>query len=83
MERQEDNTYVTLMEKLIVNALYDRSWLQKDAPLFLPPPIFSRIDNAVDYAYRDGPKPRTPSKDPVQARPSNLIGICKFFGTLP
>ena len=31
-------------------------------PLYLPPTIFSRIDNPSEYNYRDGPHNSTPDK---------------------
>ena len=33
-------------------------WLNQDVPLFLPSPLYSRMDKPQDYSYKDRPKER-------------------------
>ena len=77
MEVQPDGTYKSLTEQISIDHRVDRAWLNKDAPLVITPPIFSRIDNPIDYAFRDPPKQSTANKDGRELE-SNLIGMCKY-----
>ena len=75
MSKEKDGTYKSVLDQIHIQKLEPRTWLEKEAPLFLPPPIFSRIDNPMDYAFRDQPKTNIPRN---QGQPSNLIGVCKY-----
>ncbi len=75
---QPGGTYKSIRSSITVHKLEDSSWLKKEAPLFLPPQIFSRIDRPVEYSYRDMPHRRATS-DPSVHRDPRLIGGCEFL----
>jgi hypothetical protein len=85
MAKQEDNTYKPILDDLVLREITPRSWMKKEAPLFLTPPIFSRIDQPLEYCYRDGPKHRPGYEDPMKGQPAHLIGIGKgvVIGLIP
>ena len=56
----EKRVWESLTPQLFVEKLVSSSWLKEPAPLFLPPPIFSRQDTPVEYLYRPEPKHRLP-----------------------
>ncbi len=80
MAKKEDGSYVDISENLFINELKKRSWVEEsDAKLFLPPSIFSRIDNPIEYAFRDTAKARGENSTNQQhGKPSNLIGVCEY-----
>ncbi len=78
MVKQGDKGYKSIHEEVVFNKIQSKSWLDKDVPLFLPPPIFSRIDKPIEYAYRDTPKHRDGYTDPSVNRDSKLIGASKL-----
>ncbi|XP_077140789.1 general transcription factor 3C polypeptide 5 [Ranitomeya variabilis] len=66
-------------------SLYDRVLLKKpekeeyfhqDIPLHIPPPIFSRLDNPVDYYYRPNINHRD-GYQPPHLSSENLIGLSR------
>lgn len=53
---KDDQTgdFVNLMPYLKVEELMrDGKSLMRDAPLFIPPPIFSRLDTPQEYSYKN------------------------------
>ena len=66
-EFAEKRIWESMTPQLFVDKLVSTSWLKDPAPLFLPPPIFSRQDTPVEYLYRPEPKHRPPkAKDESQ-----------------
>ena len=71
-----DGTVRSLRKDIIIDKIEKKDWLNKDVPLFVPPPIFSRIDRPVEYAYRDTAGHRAGHTDPSSNRDPYLIGAC-------
>ncbi|KAL0965535.1 hypothetical protein UPYG_G00282550 [Umbra pygmaea] len=72
----KDGSHTSLYDKIILRKPENNTFFEQPVPLFLPPPIFSRLDTAVDYNYRpeiqhkEGYCPPTVSRD-------NLIGLSR------
>ncbi|XP_042604109.1 general transcription factor 3C polypeptide 5 isoform X2 [Cyprinus carpio] len=47
-----DGNQMSLYDKIILRKPEKKEFYDNPVPLFLPPPIFSRLDTAVDYYYR-------------------------------
>lgn len=47
-----DKSWTSLYNKVILRQPEKKEFFDQDVPLFLPPPIFSRLDSSVDYYYR-------------------------------
>ncbi|XP_051533042.1 general transcription factor 3C polypeptide 5 isoform X1 [Myxocyprinus asiaticus] len=47
-----DGKQVSLYDKIILSKPEKKEFYDKPVPLFLPPPIFSRLDTPVEYYYR-------------------------------
>ncbi|KPP71503.1 hypothetical protein Z043_109588 [Scleropages formosus] len=47
-----DSTHMSLYDKIILRQPETKEFFDMDVPLFIPPPIFSRLDTPVDYYYR-------------------------------
>ena len=71
-----DGTVRSLRKEIIIDKIERKEWLNKDVPLFVPPPIFSRIDRPIEYAYRDAHGHRAGHTDPSCERDPHLIGAC-------
>lgn len=73
---EKDGSHTSLYDKIILRKPENNEFFEQPVPLFLPPPIFSRLDSAVDYNYRpeiqhkEGHCPPTVSRD-------NLIGLSR------
>ena len=78
MTKIKDGQYESYMEDIYVKKLHTTAWIKRDVPLYLPPPIFSRIDNPSEYCFREGPKHREGYKDPTASRAPNLIGVGQY-----
>ncbi|XP_060791409.1 general transcription factor 3C polypeptide 5 [Neoarius graeffei] len=52
MHREADGSQISLYDKIILCKPEKKEFFDQPVPLFLPPPIFSRVDNLVDYYYR-------------------------------
>lgn len=52
MHREADGSQISLYDKVILHKPEKKEFFDQAVPLFLPPPIFSRLDNPVDYHYR-------------------------------
>ncbi|CAB1318492.1 unnamed protein product [Coregonus sp. 'balchen'] len=59
-------SHTSLYNKIILHKPENNEFFEQPVPLFLPPPIFSRLDSAVDYNYR----PEIQHKD-------NVIGLSR------
>lgn len=49
---QPDGTLMSLYNKILLEKPEQEEFFHQDLPLFIPPPIFSRLDTPVDYFYR-------------------------------
>lgn len=47
-----DGNQISLYDKIILCKPEKKEFYDNPVPLFIPPPIFSRLDTAVDYYYR-------------------------------
>lgn len=47
-----DGNQISLYDKIILHKPEKKEFYDNPVPLFIPPPIFSRLDTAVDYYYR-------------------------------
>ncbi|XP_035246853.1 general transcription factor 3C polypeptide 5 [Anguilla anguilla] len=76
MHTEADGTQTSLYDKILLCKPEKKDFFYKEVPLYIPPPIFSRLDNPVDYFYRpdiqhrEGYVPQTVSHD-------NLIGLSR------
>ncbi|XP_065300014.1 general transcription factor 3C polypeptide 5 [Dermacentor albipictus] len=74
MRKKADGTgYESLLDQLIPPPMSSTEWLMKDAPVFILPQVFSRLDNMSIQALRDEPKRRQPASK-TALRPTNLYG---------
>ncbi|KAM4532968.1 general transcription factor 3C polypeptide 5 isoform 1-T1 [Fundulus diaphanus] len=48
----QDGKNTSLYDKIILRKAENQAFFEQDVPYFLPPAIFSRLDNPVDYFYR-------------------------------
>lgn len=52
-------TVTSLYDKIILRKAESQDFFEQSMPYFLPPAIFSRLDNPVDYYYRPDVKPKS------------------------
>ncbi|XP_061427648.1 general transcription factor 3C polypeptide 5 [Lethenteron reissneri] len=69
-----DGACVSLYDQVLLRNMESPEFFLRDAPLFLPPPIFSRLDNPIDYYYRPEVQHREGYKHPPKLSSENLIG---------
>uniref|UniRef100_A0AAY4C7W1 General transcription factor 3C polypeptide 5 n=1 Tax=Denticeps clupeoides TaxID=299321 RepID=A0AAY4C7W1_9TELE len=73
---EPDCSWTSLYNKVILQKPEKKDFFDQDVPLFLPPPIFSRQDTAVDYYYRPDIQHREGYQPPVVSG-ENLIGMSR------
>eukprot|EP00061_Rhincodon_typus_P014926 g42313.t1 len=74
MHTTASGSQVSMYDKVILRKPEHREFFDQDLPLYIPPPIFSRVDNPVDYYYR----PEVQHRDgyhPPKLSNENLIGL--------
>ena len=49
MEKDEEGKLSSLYPKVFFRNLVSSDWIEKEAPLFIPPAVFSRMDAPQDY----------------------------------
>lgn len=49
----------SLYDKIILRKVENQEFFEQPMPYFLPPAIFSRLDNPVDYYYRPDVNPKS------------------------
>ncbi|KAJ8260686.1 hypothetical protein COCON_G00164090 [Conger conger] len=49
---EADGSQTSLYDKILLRKPEKKEFFHKEVPLYIPPPIFSRLDNPVDYYYR-------------------------------
>ena len=79
MIKNDKGEYESKVDQLVLKKMEPKSWLDAETPLFIPPPIFSRIDKPVDYCYRDAPKSKLPDRQLNIGSQPNFIGISEHF----
>ncbi|XP_069465423.1 general transcription factor 3C polypeptide 5 isoform X2 [Ambystoma mexicanum] len=67
---------VSMYDKVLLRGPQKEEFFQKDVPLYVPPPIFSRLDTPVDYYYRPDIQHRE-GYNPPQTSSENLIGLSR------
>ncbi|KAM9324309.1 general transcription factor 3C polypeptide 5 [Gastrophryne carolinensis] len=73
---QPDGTRTSLYEKILLKKPEKAEFFHQDLPLYIPPPIFSRLDNPVDYYYRPTVSHRE-GYQPPSLSSENLIGLSR------
>jgi len=69
MDKNEQNEQVSIYPEVFFNRLVTSEWIERTAPLFIPPAVFSRMDVPQDYQYR-----REASTEKTTGTPHNIIG---------
>ncbi|XP_023324634.1 general transcription factor 3C polypeptide 5 [Eurytemora carolleeae] len=69
MEKDEEGKLSSLYPKVFFQNLVSSDWIEKEAPLFIPPAVFSRMDAPQDYQFR-----REASAEKSSGTPHNIIG---------
>lgn len=55
----EHGKVTSLYDQIILRKAESQEFFEQPMPYFLPPAIFSRLDNPVDYYYRPDVKPKS------------------------
>ena len=75
MEKKDTGQYESIYEKVVLNKLTSRKdYFERDAPLFMPPLSFSRIDTPCDFLLKTDIEHRTGYSNPDTKRAPHLIG---------
>ncbi|XP_055988838.1 general transcription factor 3C polypeptide 5 [Sorex fumeus] len=69
-------TLLSLYDKVLLEKPEQEGFFHQDLPLFIPPPIFSRLDTPVDYFYRPETQHREGYNNPTVSC-ENLIGLSR------
>ncbi|XP_055516216.1 general transcription factor 3C polypeptide 5 [Leucoraja erinacea] len=65
---------MSMYDKVILRKPEHKEFFDQELPLYIPPPIFSRVDNPVDYFYRPEVQHREGYQPPKLSN-ENLIGL--------
>ncbi|XP_030063619.1 general transcription factor 3C polypeptide 5 isoform X1 [Microcaecilia unicolor] len=71
-----DGKQISMYNKIMLRKPQKEEFFYQELPLYIPPPIFSRLDTPVDYFYR----PETQHREgyhPPQVSGENLIGLSR------
>ncbi|KAM4662770.1 general transcription factor 3C polypeptide 5 isoform 2-T2 [Discoglossus pictus] len=71
-----DGSRTSLYNKVLLKKPEKEEFFHQEIPLHIPPPIFSRLDNPVDYYYRPNIHHRE-GYQPPQLSGDNLIGLSR------
>ncbi|CAI9534284.1 unnamed protein product [Staurois parvus] len=71
-----DGSRISLYDKVLLTKPEKEEFFHQDLPLYIPPPIFSRLDNPVDYYYRPNINHRD-GYQPPNLSSENLIGLSR------
>ncbi|XP_077333680.1 general transcription factor 3C polypeptide 5 [Lithobates pipiens] len=71
-----DESRFSLYDKVLLTKPEKEEFFHQDLPLYIPPPIFSRLDNPVDYFYRPNINHRD-GYQPPNLSSENLIGLSR------
>jgi len=70
MQKDADSKLVSIYPEVYFQNLVGSSWTEKEAPLFIPPAVFSRMDTPQEYQYRR----ETSTDKSATGTPHNIIG---------
>ncbi|XP_027412482.1 general transcription factor 3C polypeptide 5 isoform X1 [Bos indicus x Bos taurus] len=73
---EADGKQVSMYDKVLMLKPQKESFFHQDLPLYIPPPIFSRLDTPVDYYYRPETQHREGYNNPALSG-ENLIGLSR------
>ncbi|XP_028664413.2 general transcription factor 3C polypeptide 5 [Erpetoichthys calabaricus] len=75
-QTSKEGKCTSLYDKIILQRPEKKEFFDQDLPLFIPPPLFSRLDNPTDYFYRPEIQHRE-GYTPPQLSSENLIGLSR------
>jgi len=78
VDRAPGGNYTAINDRIYLTDLQSRTWLDKENPLCLLPPVFSRFENPVMYCYREPPVPRSGNEKTLPKLDPDVIGVCTF-----
>ncbi|XP_006835060.1 PREDICTED: general transcription factor 3C polypeptide 5 [Chrysochloris asiatica] len=68
--------HMSMYDKLLMHKPEKEDFFNQELPLYIPPPIFSRLDTPVDYFYRPDIQHREGYSNPTVSS-ENLIGLSR------
>ncbi|XP_029467819.1 general transcription factor 3C polypeptide 5 [Rhinatrema bivittatum] len=71
-----DGKQISMYDKILLQKPQKEEFFHQELPLYIPPPIFSRLDTPVDYFYRPDTQHRE-GYHPPQVSGENLIGLSR------
>ncbi|XP_072908456.1 general transcription factor 3C polypeptide 5 [Hemitrygon akajei] len=69
-----EGSQMSMYDKVILRKPEHKEFFDQELPLYIPPPLFSRVDNPVDYFYRPEVQHRE-GYHPPKLSNENLIGL--------
>ncbi|XP_016045790.1 general transcription factor 3C polypeptide 5 [Erinaceus europaeus] len=76
MHTEPGGKHMSMYNKVLMLKPEKENFFQQNLPLFIPPPIFSRLDTPVDYYYRPETQHREGYNNPSTSG-DNLIGLSR------
>ncbi|XP_066836785.1 general transcription factor 3C polypeptide 5-like [Anser cygnoides] len=76
MHSGPDGKQTSMYDKVLMLKPEKEEFFNRELPLYIPPPIFSRLDTPVDYFYRPDTQHRDGYNNP-QVSGENLIGLSR------
>ncbi|XP_019396405.1 PREDICTED: general transcription factor 3C polypeptide 5 [Crocodylus porosus] len=76
MHSGPDGKQTSMYDKVLMLKPEKEEFYNRELPLYIPPPIFSRLDTPVDYYYRPDTHHREGYNNP-QVSAENLIGLSR------
>merc|ERR1712071_172725 len=73
--KENGDLFVSIIDQVVPQKLTTVDWLEGPGPVFMSPPVFSRMDVPVEYYFRKDPNPLPPSD-------ANVIGRLRKRRTL-
>uniref|UniRef100_A0A8C0GIB1 General transcription factor 3C polypeptide 5 n=1 Tax=Chelonoidis abingdonii TaxID=106734 RepID=A0A8C0GIB1_CHEAB len=74
MHSGPENKQISMYDKILMLKPEKEEFFNRELPLYIPPPIFSRLDTPIDYFYRPDVQHRDGYNNP-QVSCENLIGL--------
>ncbi|XP_007670967.2 general transcription factor 3C polypeptide 5 [Ornithorhynchus anatinus] len=71
-----DGQHTSMYDKVLLHKPEKEEYFNQELPLYIPPPIFSRLDTPVDYFYRPETQHREGYNNPPVSG-ENLIGLSR------
>ena len=80
VQKQEDGSYKSIYDQIVLDKLIShKEYFNRDAPLFMPPLVFSRVDTPCDFLIRPDIAHKEGYKNPDMKRAPHLIGTGIVF----